>query len=504
MEKLTQRILAIVIVAVIIVGASVGAWFFLLAPGAGEFKWTSADAPGAPAGLTEDKIIKIGCAGDTGEIQGDANYEGAWFAAKTLNEAGGVVVGGTTYYFGVTREDTDESNTNLVTSRGISAAERLVYNKKVQFGIGGFRTEALLAYQEVFMDNKIIFINTGAATDIFCLNVKNYYDRYKYFFRWMPINSTALGGEILTTLAGYIMLLNATYPNHEVRQVGILAEDLTWTASVIAAVQHYIPLFTSTPDYPFNLISWTGGWAQVLTPIKYDITLSASDMNTHLQSLQSQGCDFLVPVISAQGGILMMQQYAAYNYTFQIFGIDVQSQLDTFWGDSDDTCAYETMMQTLHRTDKTPTSIAFWDAFRAEFGHDPLYIACGAYDAVYGIYTAINETKSFAALDLITEMETWTKANPNPGVSGGGAWWPAYHDLVEGYPYGYTLWCQWQPDGTKVVVPAPRSAYVAGVSPVDPSYNTYALPNSLIGPLYPDTLATGTYQIAPWVHAAWS
>ncbi len=479
MEKGTQRILAIVIVAVIVIGIGAGAWIFLLAPGAGEFQWTSANCPGAPAGLTEDRIIKIGCAGDTGEIQGDANYEGAWFAAKTLNEAGGVVVGGTTYYFGVTREDTDESNTNLVTSRGISAAERLVYNKKVQFGIGGFRTEALLAYQEVFMDNKIIFINTGAATDIFCLNVKNYYDRYKYFFRWMPINSTALGGEILTTLAGYIMLLNATYPNHEVRQVGILAEDLTWTASVISAVQNYIPVFT-------------GGWAQVLTPIKYDITLSASDMNTHLQSLQTAGCDFLVPVISAQGGILMMQQYSTYNYTFQIFGIDVQSQLDSFWGDSDETCAYETIMQTLHRTNKTENSIAFWDAFRAQFGHDPLYIACGAYDAVQGIYTAINATQSFAALDLIAEMETWTKTNPNPGVSGGGAWWPKYHDLVEGYPYGYTLWCQWQPDGTKVVVPAPRYAYVA-------PYGAIPIP-----PLYPNWMATGTYKIAPWVHTAWS
>ncbi|NHJ25426.1 MAG: hypothetical protein EAX89_12665, partial [Candidatus Lokiarchaeota archaeon] len=301
----------------------------------------------------------------------------------------------------------------------------------------------------------------------------------KYFFRWMPINSTALGGEILTTLAGYIMLLNATYPNHEVRQVGILAEDLTWTASVIAAVQNYIPVFT-------------GGWAQVLTPIKYDITLSASDMNTHLQTLQSQGCDFLVPVISAQGGILMMQQYKQYNYTYQIFGIDVQSQLDTFWGDSDESCAYETVMQTLHRTNKTVNSIAFWDAFRTQFGHDPLYIACGAYDAVVGIYDAINATQSFVATDIITEFESWTKANPNVGVSGGGAWWPTYHELVEGYPYGYTLWCQWQPDGTKVVIPAPRWAYVA-------PYGAIPIP-----PLYPNWMATGTYKIAPWVHADWS
>lgn len=495
MNTLTKRILAIAIIAVLGVGIGVGAWIFLLAPGAGEHVWSASDAPGAPAGISASQIIKVGAIGDIGEIQGDANYEGAWFAAKTINEAGGVDINGTLYYVGVVKEDTDESNPNLVTSRGIAAAERLVYNKKVQFAIGGFRSEALLAYQEVFMDNKMIFIDTGAATDIFTLNVKNYYDRYKYFFRFMPINSTSLGGEILTTLAGYILELNATYPNHEVRQVGILAEDLTWTDSIVTAIQTYMPIFTSTPDYPWNVSAGQYGWAQVITPIMYDITLSATDMNTHLQTLNSAGIDLLIPAISAQGGVLMMQQYAIYNYTFQIFGIDVQAQLDTFWGSSGNTAAYETIMQTLYRTNKTPTSIAFWDAFRAEFAHDPLYIACGAYDAVFGLLDAINATQSFDALGIIDEFESWTKSNPHPGVTGGGAWWPETHDLVEGYPYGYTLWCQWRDDGTKVVVPAPRMAFVPTISP------TYAIN---IGPLYPDWMATGAYEVAPWVHTAWS
>jgi len=475
-----KRIIAIVLVAVIIVGGGLGLYFFLLAPGAGDYEWTAGDAPGAPSGTPASEIIKIGCIGDIGEIQGDGNYEGAWFAAKTINEAGGVDVNGTTYYVGVVKEDTDESNPNLVTSRGIAAAERLVYNKKVQYAIGGFRSEALLAYQEVFMDNKMIFIDTGAATDIFCENVESWYARYKYFFRWMPINSTSLGGEILTTIAGYIMQLNATYPNFDIRQVGILAEDLTWTASVIGAIQAYLPLYTN-------------GWAQVITPILYDVTLSDTDMNTHLLSLAGDGVDFLIPVISAQGGVLMMQQYDLYEYDFQIFGIDVQSQLDTFWGSSGNTAAYETVMQTLHRTNKTSTSIAFWDDFRAELGHDPLYIACGAYDAVFGLVDAINATQSFDADGIILEFESWTKSNPHPGVTGGGAWWPGTHDLVEGYPYGYTLWCQWRNDGTKVVVPAPRWAYIAGLG--------YAIP---IPPLYPDWMATGAYEIAPWVETAWS
>lgn len=476
MEKNMKRIIAIVLVAVIAIGGGLAAYFFLLAPGAGDYVWTASDAPGAPSGTPASRIIKIGAIGDLGEIQGDGNWEGARFAAKTINEAGGVDINGTTYYVGVVKEDTDESNPQLVTSRGIAAAERLVYNKKVQYAIGGFRSEALLAYQEVFMDNKMIFIDTGAATDIFCENVASWYARYKYFFRWMPINSTSLGSEILLTIAGYIMSLNATYPNFDIKQVGVLAEDLTWTAAIVSAIQT-------------NLGPITGGWAQVITPIKYDITLSATDMNTHLITLDNAGVDFLIPAISAQGGVLMMQQYDLYNYDFQIFGIDVQAQLDTYWASSGNTAAYETIMQTLHRTNKTSESIAFWDDFRTEYGHDPLYIAVGAYDAVNGLIDAINATQSFDALGIIAEFESWTKSNPNPGVGGGGAWWPGTHDLVEGYPYGYTLWCQWRNDGTKVVIPSPR--YHAGLGGFIPS-------------LYPDWMSTGAYEIAPWVHTAWS
>jgi len=474
METLTKRILAIVIIAAIGTGIGVGAWYFLLAPGAGEYVWGSKDCPGAPAGLTSDLIIKFGCAGDTGEIQGDANYEGVYFAAKTINEGGGVTIDGTTYYIGVTREDTDESNPNLVTSRGIAAAERLVYNKKIDFAVGGFRSEALLAYQEVFMDNKIIFINTGAATDIFCANVKNYYDRYKYFFRFMPINSSALSAEIVAFLLTYQAVLNATYAGgyggEEIDTVGILAEDLTWTEGM-------------TTNMPPGLAYYSGGKITVpaAAVIRYDVTLSAADMNTHLQTMTAQGVDILIPTISAQGGIMMMQQYAILQPNYLIIGIDVQSQLDTFWAQSGGDCIYETIMQTIHRCNKSATTISFWDAFIAHFGHEPLYIACGSHDAVMGIIDAAVAQDSLDALDIIAEMETWTRANPHPGVSGGGAWWPDTHDLVEGWPFSYTMWVQWQADSTKVVVPAYGNEY----------------PNDRITPM-------GTYQVPPWVHTAWS
>jgi branched-chain amino acid transport system substrate-binding protein len=462
MESLTKRILAIVLIAVIGVGIGVGAWIFLAAPE------SAIKYPGAPSGFDKENTIVIGCAGDIGEIQGDGNYEGAYFACKTINEGGGIVINSTTYYFGVCKEDTDESNPNLVTARGVDAARRLIFDREVDFGVGGFRSEALLAYIEEFMDAEVIFCGTGAATDDFCENVRDDYANYKWFFRFMPINSSSLAGQIFATLATFILTMNATYPNHNVQQVGILAEDLTWTTDLVAALALYLPILT-------------GGWVSVITPIFYDVTLSATDMNTHLASLQSSGADLVIPVISAQGGILMMQQYALNQYDYLIFGIDVQSQLDTFWADSGGDCVYETIMQTLYRCNKTATSVAFWDAFVAEFGHEPLYTAVGAYDAVMGIKDAVFATQSLRDDDIIAHMETWTTSNPHPGVSGGGAWWPNTHDLVADYPWAYTLWTQWQPGGTKAVIPTA---------------------------IYPSTgpdgaIVTGSYLIAPWVNSTW-
>lgn len=456
---MNKRILAIVLIVVIGVGIGIGAWVFLSAP-------TAAFAyPGAPG--SRPNVIKIGVAGDRGEITGDGAYQGAYFAAKEINEDGGVDVDGTPYYVGITMEDTDEGNPQLVTSRGVDAARRLIYGKEVDYALGGFRTEAVLAYIEEFMDAEMLFIGVGASTDELCQNVIDDYDTYKYFFRYQPINSTSLGGQIIATIIGFIMDMNATYPNEVVRTVGVLAEDLTWTAGMQAALPAALPAYTS-------------GYIEVLPVVAYDITLSATDMNTYLQQFEDDGIDILIPVISAQGGILMMQQYAQNEYEYLIFGIDVQSQLDTYWDASNGAAAYEVIMQTLHDTPRTSTTLAFLADFREEFGMDPLYTAVGAYEAVIGIKNAIEGSDSLDTLDIIAEMETWTLDNAArpTGVAGQAAWWPSSHDLVAGYPYGYTLWTQWQPDGTKIVIP---------------SYG-----------LYPDSLATGTYTIPPWVATAWA
>ncbi|MEJ2251794.1 MAG: ABC transporter substrate-binding protein [Candidatus Lokiarchaeota archaeon] len=418
--------------------------------------------------------MKVGCLGDRGSIQGDGNWEGAWLAAYNVNTAGGVTIGNTTYYVGLVSEDTDESAAQLDVTIGVSAANKIIHVDNAQYIVGGFRTEALKSYLEVVMDAKKLFLGTGASTDYFCQNVLDSYNRYKYWFRLMPINSTSLGGETIAYLAylgGYLNYIYGTvYGTHNVTNVAILRENLDWTIPMDDALQDHLPL------YGFNIVK----------DIAYPITATADDFQSYMTQIKNAGADIIIPIISAQGGIYMMQKYAAVKPNAVVAGIDVQSQSSSFWDDSNGACQYETVMQPLTRTNKTSLSIAYWDQFIAQFGHSPQYTATGAYDAIHTLVYAINKTQSFNEDTLVAAIQNITASHPlkDFSVSSPEMAFTKSHDVKAGWPYGVTLFAQWQKSGTGGRhVCVPDGGYV-----------------------YPDSLVqvNDTYQIPSWVNASWT
>ncbi|MFX1588775.1 MAG: ABC transporter substrate-binding protein, partial [Promethearchaeota archaeon] len=331
---------------------------------------------------------------------------------------------------------------------------------------------ALKAYVEVVMDAKKLFLGTGASTDYFCGNVYgeaySAYNRYKYWFRVMPINSTALGGSQIYEMAflkGYLEFVLGK----NITEVAILREGLDWTTPMDNALQSILP------GLGFNIV----------LDIDYPITATGTDFATYWTQIQAAGAQIVVPVISAQGGLYMMSQYADLQPKCLIVGIDVQSQLDTFWEDTGGTdvivgdCAYEVIMQSVYNTSKTALTIPFWNDFFDTFGHEPLYTAVGAYDAVTLIGDGINATGRFKSEALITWLEGFDRDNPRTGwsVSTGSSAWNPSHDVVSsieaGWPYGCTLYCQWQTDGTKNVISSGNL-------------------------LYPDSIVTGPLTLPPW------
>ena len=442
MESLTKRILAIVLIAVIGIGVGVTVWIFV-AP----YQWTAADCPGAPSTITEDQIIRIGVSGDTERIQGEGQLNGARLAAKEINAAGGILIGSKRYYIGITYENTDEANPILDPAKAVAAVERLINYKRVQFGTGGFRTEALGAYRGLFMENEIIFINTGAAPSAFCQSVLDDYDTYKYFFQNNPINTTALAMELITLIISTSAGLTMGY-GRMINRFSFMREDLAWTADFAGLMTYYL-----TNNEVFNL-TFTGediAFPQDITPV---------EMAAHWDTINGSNTQIVIPIISGSAGLTFANSYGTYQPNCIPIGINVLSQDGDFWADTGGLCEYGVSLESIYQTNKTSKTLDFWDDYVAEFGVSPIYTATGSYDAIHMYAHAFNESQSLNTDAVITALEGITTSNPLEGSAGWGAF-DSSHCTVEGWPFGTALAIQWY-DGGKILVPG-VGIYPSGV-----------------------------------------
>ncbi|MFW9866868.1 MAG: ABC transporter substrate-binding protein [Candidatus Thorarchaeota archaeon] len=412
--------------------------------------------PGISVSIPRSQVLKIGILDDMGHISGESAWKGAMLAAREINEAGGININGSIFYIGLVSEDTEEADNNLNVSKGVQAANRMINNHNPHFVTGGFRTESLLAYQEIIMDAQIPFLSTGVSTETFTDNVRTWYSRYKYFFRIMPLNNTGLAISLLyyyTQLANYF---KATY-NVTTLKFAILREDLSWTGPFAAALEAYLPLF-----YPGTII---------VANIAFPITLSATDMLTHLTNLQTVGAQIVIPLISGQAGILMSNQYAAIQPNFLIAGLNAFAQHNSYWDYTGGSCDYEVVVQDLYNSSKTSKTRPFWDRYLNEYGEEPYYTGAGSYDAINLLANSVYDKQSFNADVIVSELEKTNITNPFTGVSNKIAFTMS-HDLMAGWPYATTLFCQWF-SASKTVL-------------------------STSNMIYPESIPTGFLKLPPW------
>jgi len=430
--------------------------------------------PGAPIDTPEDRIIKIGTLADFNDISGEGTFQGSYLAIRQINEAGGILIGGSAYYLGIVGENTYEAMPYLNVSQGVLAAENLILQHDPDFFIGGFRTEAVMTYREAVMDEHKIFINTGASTDSFCTTVAMDYARYKYCFRTMPINSTSLAKEIVEFYALALKPALEAALGVNVTKVGIIRENIEWTTPWSYILNgYYVPY----GYYGLNINPWFN--FTIVDEIAYPITATSADFTGYINQLHTYGAQIVFPIISAQGGIKLMTQYEALQPDFMIAGIDYMSEFGDYWQDSAGACEYQLVVQSTTRTNKTSLTIPMWDSYTALWTKDPFYTAIGSYDSVFMLSDAINKVQSIDSDDIVAQLETIDKTNPFEGA-GGNIGFTLYHDLIEGYDpitetiYSVALWVQWQSGGTKSIVTS----------------NGY---------IYPEWIVDAPMQIPPWL-----
>lgn len=459
MEALTKRILAIVLIAVIGIGVGVGVWYFL--SGEETYAWSADDCPGAPTDITASQIIRIGVIGDTERIHGEGQVNGAMLAAEEINEAGGVVVDGETYYVGITSENTDEASASFDTAVGVTAAKRLINYKKVQYAVGGFRTECVLAYQPIFMDAKVILIGCGAATTSLSQNVIDDYDTFKYWFHPNPQNSSILIAELIQLLMFTGLQLSLPVAagglGHNISRFSFMREDLAWTelfATIIA------PALESN-DY------WNMTFTGVSIAMPQDAT--TTQLEGYWDEVEDAHTQIVIPIFSGPAGLTFTTSYGTNKPHCIPYGINVVSQDSEYWDDTAGACNYGVTMESAFDTNKTPYTQPFLYAYRDAYGVDPIYTATGAYDNVHQIVWAIEEAQSFDPDDLVTQLESISAADPLMGAGGGVSYYKNTHANHYGWPMGIGLAIQWV-NGSKTLVPGvsvyPSAPWSVGIPPL--------------------------------------
>jgi branched-chain amino acid transport system substrate-binding protein len=298
--------------------------------------------------------IKIGVIGPMKFVQGIGHWNGAQMAADEINAKGGVKVGGTMMKIKLIQAD---SNEFLNVTDASNAMERLITSEKVDFVVGGFRTEAVLAMQDIAMEKRVIFVGCGAAHPELCERVAKYYDQYKYFFRGTPYSSSDLVKAAFIHVGTVGAILKAKLGIEKIK-VAFVAEKAQWADPMVPAVQ------ATLPKMGMELV---GVWRP--SPV-------ATDVSAELSAIQRSGAHIIFTIFSSSVGIPFARQAGELKIPAMQVGINVEAQKAEFWQATRGMGNYVITSNTYARNvEQNENSAPFVEGYLKRFGEVPTYTA---------------------------------------------------------------------------------------------------------------------------------
>jgi branched-chain amino acid transport system substrate-binding protein len=412
------------------------------------------------------QTIKIGIIGPVGlpHWEPAGMKPAAELAAREINNAGGINVSGTFYPIELLFENEwaiDPTTGAPNPTKAVEAVTSLL-QQGAQFIIGGFRTEVTSPIIETVMDwnedpshTPVLFFIDGASTDwlIRDLTKPENYTRYKWLFRTMPVNSTALFKSFCGYIRYYLVGKLARMYGSPVK-FAVLLEDLEWTKPMEGPLTVY---------YPYVL-------GPNVTLVYYArVPETATDFSYWLNEVKNSGARLMIFVFSGRPGNPLIKQWRELEVQAIPVGINVLGQLQLHWALTEGKCEYEIVLNWAGtRTPIVPGySEVFWDKFLAytkeKYGTEywPIYTAAGAYDTIYAIKEAIEATGSLNPDVLVQYFEThertalmgrfkFTTSHDIYCIDYGPLW-----PVLDNLPYGYVraMVIQWIAGVMNVVSP---------------------------------------------------
>jgi branched-chain amino acid transport system substrate-binding protein len=379
------------------------------------------------------QTIKIAILGPMAFVQGEHHWYGAEMARDEINKAGGIDVGGKRMRIELVRADTNEIQS---VPDATNAVERVITRDKVDFLVGGFRSEAVLAMQEVAMDYKKIFLGVGAAHSKLGANVEQNYERYKYWFRVAPTKDVDLARTLFSVLGSIGQQIRADLKT-DTPKVAILAEKAVWTEAIVAAAQKNLPTMK---------MEVVGTWQPSAT---------ATDVTAELSAIDRSGAQIVLTALSGPVGISVGRQMGERGMKAVAWGINVEGQKEEFWQAAAGKAQFVSTLDTYAEVAMTPKTVAFVRAYKERYKKSPTYTAA-TYDAIYLLKGAIEQQKTISADKLVPALEKTEHVG-----SGAILTFDKRHDPVWGVGTTAGIAVQWQ-DGKKVPFWPPQ---VKGMQP---------------------------------------
>jgi branched-chain amino acid transport system substrate-binding protein len=384
-------------------------------------------------GVAFAQEIKIGVIGPMQFVQGQGHWNGAVMAAEEINAKGGIQVGNKKMKIQLIKSD---SNEFINITDATNAMERLITRDKVDFIVGGFRTEAVLPMQDIAMEAKKIFIGVGAATDNLCTRVAKDYNTYKYWFRGSPFNSSFLVRTSFIHLATVGAVLKQSLNIPKIK-VAIVAEKAMWADPMIPAAEANIPKMG---------MDVVGVWRP---------SDKATDVTAELSAIQRSEAHIIFTIFSASVGITFARQAGELKIPAMQVGINVEAQKDGFWQATQKMGNYVFTMNTYARgVEYNELTKPFVDTYIKRFGETPTYTADTYAAIIYTLAPAIEKVGTIDSDKVVAFMENDVHKAPSGTVAYlKDAEGRHLHELRWGPGYLTSLGVQWQDGELKGIWP---------------------------------------------------
>jgi len=339
--------------------------------------------------------VKIGMIVPTATEGGVEFIQGAIMAKEELVTIGGRPIE-------IVSVDETQGQADASAETGTLAMQQLMA-AGCDFVIGGTRTEAVQAEEEIAMDNHKIFILVYAATDnlidegppsstvpVYPKNVRNNYNRYKYMFRLMT-NTSQLGKAVFGMVGYTAQKLQKIYGSPT--YYAVVIEDLAWAAST-ATILSNVPVSPGGPGY-LNYVLYLYGLNPTLAPMMslvpgqlFKVSPTATNLDPVLSAIRAGSggvkAQMIITWMSApDDGRAFSYSWHSLDVRAIPVGINAEEQLFASWNDTSGAVQGETLTSGIGTN--TPlvygVTVEWMQRYYARWGKYPM-TAWGSYNAI--------------------------------------------------------------------------------------------------------------------------